>query len=85
MKLGFIISHYPSEKRVALLPLHVNNFENDIVIEHNFGLNLNIKPNFIKDNSFIAGYSAVLHALLSFGMIPDHNTNIAVLGCGNVS
>jgi len=177
MKLGFIIPHYSGEKRVALLPAHVNNFENDIVIEHNFGLNLNIsddeyekagckissreeifsdcpaifslkcileddyrnirpnqmiigwthpngsgkgfmeaqfnlknltivdldnihpqvyykdkiklidwiKPNFIKDNSFIAGYSAVLHALLSFGMIPDHSTNIAVLGCGNVS
>ncbi|MGV8980989.1 N(5)-(carboxyethyl)ornithine synthase, partial [Clostridium sp.] len=44
-----------------------------------------IQPNFIKDNSFIAGYSAVLHALLSFGMIPDQDTNIAVLGCGNVS
>jgi N5-(carboxyethyl)ornithine synthase len=177
MKLGFIIPHYPSEKRVALLPRHMNNFENDIVVEHNFGLNLDIddeeyekvgchigtreeifsncpavfslklileddynyirpnqmiigwthpkgsgsdfmkaqsdpknliivdldnihpqvyyedkiklidwiKPNFIKDNSFIAGYSAVLHALLSFGMIPDHNTNIAVLGTGNVS
>ncbi|MBU3191370.1 N(5)-(carboxyethyl)ornithine synthase [Clostridium bowmanii] len=177
MKLGFIIPNYPDEKRVALLPAHVNDFENDIVIEHNFGLNLNIKdyeyekvgckiatraeifsdcpaifsikciqevdyknirpnqmiigwthpngsgkgfmesqfnlknltivdldnihpqvyykdkiklidwikPNFIKDNSFIAGYSSVLHALLSFGMIPDHSTNIAVLGCGNVS
>ncbi len=177
MKLGFIIPHYSGEKRVALLPEHVNDFENDIVIEHNFGLNLNIsdeeyekvgckigsreeifsdcpaifsikrileddyknirrnqmiigwthpegsgkgfmdaqfnlknltivdldnihpkvyykdkirsidwiKPNFIKDNSFIAGYSAVLHGLLNFGMMPDHNTNIAVLGCGNVS
>lgn len=177
MKLGFIIPHNPSEKRVALLPAHVNNFENDLVIEHNFGLNLNvndeeyekvgckiasreeifsdcpaifslklileddyknirpnqmiigwthpkgsgkkfmesqsipknlivvdldnvhpevfykdkvkkidwIKPNFIKDNSFIAGYSSVLHALLSFGIIPDESMKIAVLGCGNVS
>jgi len=177
MKLGFITPHYLGEKRVALLPAHVNNFENDIVIEHNFGLHLNIsddeykkvgckissreeifsdcpaifslkcileddyknirqnqmiigwthpygsgkvfmesqfnlknltivdldnihpqvyykdkiklidwiKPNFIKDNSFIAGYSAVLHALVNFGMIPDHSTNIAVLGSGNVS
>jgi len=177
MKLGFIIPHYPSEKRVALLPRHVNDFENDIVVEHNFGLSLDItdeeyekvgckigsreeifsdcpaifslklileddynnirqdqmiigwthpkgsgkdfmkaqsdpkdliivdldnihpdvyyknkikridwiKSNFIKDNSFIAGYSAVLHALLNFGMIPDHNTNIAILGSGNVS
>ena len=177
MKLGFITPHYIGEKRVALLPIHVNNFENDIVIEHNFGLNLNItddeyekvgckiasreeifsdcpavfslkcilkddykyirenqmiigwthpygsgrefmasqftpknltivdldnihpqvyykdkielidwiKPNFVKDNSFIAGYSAVLHALVSFGMIPDQSTNIAVLGSGNVS
>jgi N5-(carboxyethyl)ornithine synthase len=177
MKLGFIIPHNTGEKRVALLPRHVDHFENDIIVEHNFGLNLDltdedyekvgckiatreeifsdcpavfslklileddyknirtnqmiigwthpygsgkgfmeaqfnsknltivdldnihpqvyykdkiklidwIKPNFIKDNSFIAGYSAVLHALLSFGMIPDHDTNIAVLGCGNVS
>lgn len=177
MKLGFITPHYIGEKRVALLPAHINNFENDIVIEHNFGLNLNItdeeyekvgckiasreeifsdcpavfslkcilkddykyvrenqmiigwthpygsgrdfmasqfnsknltvvdldnihpqvyykdkielidwiKPNFIKDNSFIAGYSAVLHALVNFGMIPNQSTNIAVLGSGNVS
>ncbi|HEY8891890.1 MAG TPA: hypothetical protein VIM70_16750 [Clostridium sp.] len=33
MKLGFIIPYYSGEKRVALLPAHVNNFENDIVIE----------------------------------------------------
>lgn len=177
MKLGFIIPSFSDEKRVALLPEHVNNFENEIFIENNFGMNLDIgdneyeevgctitsreeifskcdavfslkligkddykfikkgqiiigwthpfgsgrkfmeeqatikdliivdldnihptvyykntekivdwiKPNFIKDNSYIAGYSAALHALISFGALPDHNTNIAILGSGNVS
>lgn len=43
MKLGFIIPTYPSEKRVALLPEHIDNFENEIIIEYGFGSNLNIK------------------------------------------
>ncbi len=177
MKLGFIIPNFPNEKRVALLPQHVNNFENSIMIEHNFGMNMNIKdeeyekagceigsradifsncdaifslkvikeddykylrenqiivgwthpfgsgkkfmetefksknlivvdldnihpevyykdkvksidwikPNFIKENSFIAGYSAALHALVNFGSIPNADTKIAILGSGNVS
>ncbi|MCT8976787.1 N(5)-(carboxyethyl)ornithine synthase [Clostridium sp. CX1] len=177
MKLGFIIPSFPGEKRVALLPEHVRNFENEIIVEHNFGMNLDltdkkyeevgcniasrkeiysecdavfslkligeedykyirnnqmiigwihphgsggkfmedqakikdliivdldnihptvyyqdaqkkidwIKPNFIKDNSFTAGYSAVLHALINYGSIPNPNWNIAILGSGNVS
>lgn len=177
MKLGFITPSFPKEKRVALLPEHIKNFRNDIIVEHNFGSNLNIRdidyrnagcqiasredifsncdaifslkvilpedykyirenqmiigwthpfgsgknfmkdqaipkslivvdldnihptvyfkdksklinwisPNFVKDNSFNAGYSAVLHALISFGAMPDSNANIAILGSGNVS
>lgn len=177
MKLGFIIPNFTNEKRVALLPEHINDFKNEIIVEHNFGMTLGISdesyvaagckiasreeifsncdavfslkligeedykylrknqmiigwthpfgsgrkfmedqattkdliivdldnihptvyykntsklidwitPNFVKDNSFIAGYSSTLHALLSFGDIPDSNKKIAILGSGNVS
>lgn len=37
MKLGFIKPTYPGEKRVALLPEHIDAFENELVIEHGFG------------------------------------------------
>ncbi len=42
MKIGFIIPTYSGEKRVALLPQHIDNFENGIVIEYGFGSNLDI-------------------------------------------
>lgn len=42
MKLGFIIPDYPYEKRVALLPEHISDFENKIFIESGFGRNLDI-------------------------------------------
>lgn len=43
MVLGFIKPTYPGEKRVALLPEHISaDFENEIVIEENFGENLGI-------------------------------------------
>lgn len=43
MKLGFIKPTYPGEKRVALLPQHItSDFENEIVIEKDFGSNLQI-------------------------------------------
>jgi N5-(carboxyethyl)ornithine synthase len=42
MKLGFIIPNHPNEKRVALLPEHIENYENDIVIETGFGKTLGI-------------------------------------------
>lgn len=177
MKLGFVIPNFAKENRVALIPEHVNNFENEIIVEHGFGKILNIsneeyeevgckiasreqifaecdaifslkvlkepdykylrknqiiigwthpfgsgkkfmetiaqekelvvvdldnihpevyykdkikkidwiKPNFVKDNSFIAGYAAVLHALVSFGSMINANTKVAILGSGNVS
>lgn len=44
-----------------------------------------IPSNFIWENSFMAGLSSTLHALLSIGMIPDSNTNVAILASGNVS
>jgi N5-(carboxyethyl)ornithine synthase len=43
MKIGFIIPTYPGEKRVALLPEHICNFENQIVLEYGFGGNLDIQ------------------------------------------
>lgn len=43
MKLGFIKPNYPSEKRVALLPEHIKNFENEIVVESGFGEYLDIR------------------------------------------
>lgn len=42
MRFGFIIPTYPGEKRVALLPQHINNFNNELVIEHGFGHTLDI-------------------------------------------
>lgn len=37
MKLGFLIPHYPGEKRVALLPQDINDFQNELYIESGFG------------------------------------------------
>lgn len=44
-----------------------------------------IPSNFVYKNSILAGYSAMMHATTSFGMICNQNTKIAVLGSGNVS
>jgi N5-(carboxyethyl)ornithine synthase len=44
-----------------------------------------IPKNFISRNSWIAGFAAVQHALISHGIIPDSNTKIAVLSAGNVA
>lgn len=178
MKIGFIKPTYPGEKRVALLPEHINEkFENELVIEKGFGSNLSISDdeyrlkgclidsrenifkncdilfclkllqpadydllregqmiigwthptgsgtwfyqnvakqknikvidldnifptahlgdvhipitfidkNFVWKNSFYAGVASVQHALLTFGLIPDSNTKVAVLANGSVS
>ena len=42
MKLGFIKPNFPNERRVALLPEHVNDFPNEIIVETGFGDYLNI-------------------------------------------
>lgn len=44
-----------------------------------------IPKNFVYKNSYFAGYSAAMHAFMSFGIIPNSNTKIAVLSAGNVS
>lgn len=44
-----------------------------------------IQPNFIRKNSVIAGKATVLHALLSYGSLPNANTRVAVLSSGNVA
>lgn len=177
MKLGFIIPNHPNEKRVALLPEHIKNFQNEIFIETGFGQTLEIsdskyisagcrvlpreeifsqcdaifslklikeddykylrrghiiigwthpngsgkdfmknqaipkdlivvdldnirpsifykdkvipidwiEPNFVIKNSFIAGFASTLHGIMSYGLIPNSNTKIAILGSGNVS
>lgn len=177
MKLGFIKPNYPNEKRVALLPKHIKNFDNEIIIEEGFGSFLdiddadyskagclimkrenifkecnaifslkllqpvdypllrdkqmiigwthptgsgaefiksqaipkqliivdldNVYPtiyyqnrkkeinwiprNFVSGNSFNAGYACTMHALMSYGMIPNSNTKVAILSSGNVA
>ena len=44
-----------------------------------------IQPNFIRKNSVTAGQAAVLHALMSYGCLPDSNTKVAILSAGNVA
>jgi len=44
-----------------------------------------LKSNFIWRNSFMAGFSSTLHAILSMGFIPDSHTKVAILSCGNVA
>lgn len=44
-----------------------------------------VPKNFIWKNSFNAGYCAMYDAMAKFGRTIDHNDNIAILGCGNVS
>ncbi|MGG5331639.1 N(5)-(carboxyethyl)ornithine synthase [Enterococcus sp. AZ163] len=177
MKLGFIKSNFPNERRVPLLPEHIKQFANSVYIENGFGHSLGIhdveyrkagctiltrseifalcdaifslkilqpsdydslrqnqiiigwthplgsgkefmksqaipknlyildidnqKPtlsyqgkvyntelipkNFVYQNSFYAGYAGVLHALLSFGLLPDSHIDIAILGSGNTA
>ena len=44
-----------------------------------------IQTNFVRKNSFIAGYASALHGIMSFGAIPNGDTKVAILGSGNVS
>lgn len=44
-----------------------------------------IPSNFLKKNSFYAGYAGTLHALLAYGIIPTGKEKIAILGSGNAS
>lgn len=43
MKIGFVISHYPAEKRVPILPEDIKGFENEIVIEKGLGRTMGIE------------------------------------------
>ena len=177
MKIGLIKPNYTDEKRVALLPEDISNFENELIIEDGFGdfcgisnseyikkgciiksreevynscetifnlkliqesdynlikhgqmiigwthptgsgskfmekvaipKNLTIvdldniypkiykdkeeyeipflEPNFIWKNSYMAGYSSVFHAIKNLGVVPNSNTNVAILSSGNVA
>lgn len=42
MKIGFVISHYPAEKRVPVLPEDIQGFENEVVIEEGLGKTMGI-------------------------------------------
>lgn len=44
-----------------------------------------IPSNFIRKNSFYAGYAGTFHALLAYGLLPSGKEKIAVLGAGNVA
>lgn len=177
MNLGFIRPEYPGDKRVALLPEHIRDFENPIWIQRGFGKHMDIsdesysskgcmladkdeiyakcdalfnlkltqpedyhllrdkqmiigwthptgsgkefmakqavpkklvivdldnitpavyfgntsvpinflKPNFIWKNSYMAGFSSTLHALMTTGILPDSSTRVAILSSGNVA
>ncbi|MBC8525764.1 MAG: N(5)-(carboxyethyl)ornithine synthase [Candidatus Cloacimonetes bacterium] len=177
MKIGLIKPNFPNEKRVALLPEHIIDFENELIVENNFGEYMDIpnfeyenrnciikdretilrecdvifslkliqqvdykflrpgqmiigwthpsgsgakfikeqaipknliivdldniypfihymqgkidigflKPNFIWKNSYMAGFSSTMHAILAQGIVPNANTRVAILACGNVS
>jgi len=37
MKIGLIKPNFPNEKRVALLQKHILDFENELIVEDNFG------------------------------------------------
>lgn len=42
MKLGFIKTNFPDEKRISLLPSDIDQFENELIIEKDFGIELGI-------------------------------------------
>lgn len=42
MKIGFIISHYPGEKRIPVLPKDIHGFKNEVVIEKGLGNTMGI-------------------------------------------
>ncbi len=42
MKLGFVKSNFPNERRLPLLPEHIKQFTNSIYIETGFGAALDI-------------------------------------------
>lgn len=44
-----------------------------------------IPKNFVWKNSFYAGYASTQHALMTFGLLPDINTKVAVLASGSVA
>ena len=39
-EIRFITPNYPGERRVALLPEHIKDFENEIFVEQGFGLSM---------------------------------------------
>lgn len=55
-------------------------FYKDIVKNIDF-----IKRNFIIKNSYLAGYSATLHAITQHGLMISKDTKIAILSAGNVA
>lgn len=49
MKIGFVISHYPAEKRVPILPEDIQGFENEVVIEEGLGKTMGIEDQSYKE------------------------------------
>lgn len=50
MKIGIIIPTYPGEKRVALLPEHMNRVSDDLLFEVGFGEQLGLSDESYKEN-----------------------------------
>lgn len=63
MKVGLIIPTYPYEKRVALLPQDINDFNNELVIEFGFGINMEITDSeYLEKGCMVASRSEIFES-----------------------
>lgn len=68
-----------------LIVVDLDNIKPTVFFQNKEYLLKNIPLNFIYQNSFYAGYAGTIHALISYGLIPNEKTKVAILGSGNVS
>lgn len=72
------------EKNITIIDL--DNIYPAIYKDNNvFYLEKKLKKNFIRKNSELAGIASCYHALLTYGLLPNSNTNVAILSIGNVA
>ena len=72
------------EKNITVIDL--DNIYPAIYKDNNvFYLENKLQKNFIRKNSELAGISSCYHALITHGLLPNSNTNVAILSIGNVS
>ncbi len=49
MNIGFLIPHYPNEKRVVLFPEQAKQLKENVYVEEGFGLTLDISDQQYRD------------------------------------